>query len=769
MKFSSNFFKTADELEQAKNDAMSGVVNRRERLDIIRRFSNGLATLTVEEAKKLGRKEITNHLTTYSKLLQQESMFESMLTGTNASLEVVVNTGDPERDHVLGVRIAKIVNEGMIHYKGKMAGLWRKVSGEIVMAGGAPVINEPTYGWLPKIANNMIFPKKTELDAEEVTFCFLPMEFTHSDLVELLASVKGEEGHIHDVQNIRALLKTLKRQVKDRNKTSSGFANNEVASSVRKENGGMDTHIIEAYAYFEVKFRDDGSRYVSKTIFTDAMQVAANEDAPAVRKSSRDEDPSAARFISHIEEAYVDAFEFLHMVCVDSEIGGNKTTDELRGVAELMYPSGSEMESLLNLLLEGDKERAKPKFKTGNGAKVDDILKWDIEQHTMVPDGVEEFEIKANGQHLQTPFAMLDRNSSSITGAPVSNTPQGGELRVQANERRESNTGVQANRLQVAFNHLDSIYETVLWRAMAGKVKPGTEGYLQTMWVRSKFAEQGIDYEKLSQREHGRFKWLRVRAKRNIGNGDRQQQSETADWMIDKLPMIEPAVRPVVIQHAFALKTGDPDLAEMVVKPPQIILNQQRLIAENEFDTIARRAMAGLTISPQPDDIHHNHIETHLIDTQALLAEHEVEPWKMRQALVFAAALQHIGEHITILLGNKQTNFEGNRFLQAYQTLVHNGKPAVAAVQESQESEAAQLTPKEQADIDLKLAAMELEAHALGLKEADLRDTWKLRATRSALSTRTQQVREISDAQRLALEKEKVATQQKEPKKTASK
>ena len=38
----------------------------------------------------------------------------------------------------------------------------------------------------------------------------------------------------------------------------------------------------------------------------------------------------------------------LHLAAVDSEIGGVKNLDTLRGVAEMIYPSGLDMEELLS-------------------------------------------------------------------------------------------------------------------------------------------------------------------------------------------------------------------------------------------------------------------------------------------------------------------------------------------------------------------------------------------------------------------------------------
>lgn len=768
--FKSEFFKSAEDLSQAKDDAVQGMSTKKERLDIIRKFSNGLATLTPEEAKKLGRKEITNHLTTYSNLLQQASMFESMATGTNALLDIIVSTGDLEADTVIGQRMAKILNEGAIHHQNRFQGFWKTVSGEIVVTGGPPVVWPAKYGYLPEVSVDMIFPKGTGLRAGDVTYAFEPKEFTMSELKKLLKSVSGKKGHSHDAECIRALMKALKKQIADRTSVGEGFSENEKTESTRTTEGSKhDT--IPAWAYYEVKFRDDGTSFVSKTIFTDAAQTSSLDDSDVGVSGSVDYDKDddenqdgSSRIISYFEEAYSDAAAWIYLVCIDSEIGGVKNVDTCRGLAELMYPSGTEMETLLNLLLEGDKERAKPKYQAGSSAKVDDILGWDIQNTNMVPDGVTAFEMPTNAQQLQTPFAMLDRNAARLTGSPVSNSAQGGELRVQQQERMQSNSSVQANRISEATNHLDVILEIITWRILAGEVKAGTDGYQETMWCRAKLEEAGIDFKKLAEREHGRFKWIRVRAKRVIGNGDRQQQGETADWIMSNLQFVEPASRPILLRQAFMLKTGDPDLAEAAIRVPSVIMNQQRLIAENETDTIFRLAASGTSVSPQPDDIHQNHLNTHLLAAQGKLAQNDVRPWDMLDTLEFAALMTHISEHIQILISNPVSNYEGTRFLQPYEQLLQQSKPIFAEIAQREQEQQGQLTPKEQADLEIKMAELELKAQDLGIKWADMADLQRIRASRAALSNRNQYVKEIDSAKRFQLEKQKLDSAPKETK-----
>lgn len=753
--FTSDIFETVQELVQAKDNTRFDNYERRKRLEDVRKFSNGLAMMTEEEAKALGRKEITNHLTTYGKLLAQESMFSSMVNGVSNLVEIIVDTNDPETDSVTGQRMAKIINETVIQHQGRFAALWKKISGEIIMAGGVPVVHPAAYGWLPSAETDMLFPAGTPIEPNGITYAFNPINLNLDALRKLHAAAKHDGSNYH-VDTLSQLIEHLQEQIKTQVANASGHGSDKTDAIRGEESYKMTT--IPCWEFYEVRpYQEDDAGYecyVSKTLFCDPTQVPG-----LVAKNN-----SECRVIAHFEKAYEDASTFLYHVAVDAEIGGDKKVESLRGVAELVYPSGTEMENLLNLILEGDKIRARPKVRITNQANPDDVAKWNIEQDMFAPEGVEEMEFKSNNQHLQTPFGMLQSTAAIVAGGPISNSPRGGELRQQAVERQETNLGIQSNRLNTGYVALESILDTIVYRLLKAEVKPGTPGYLDIMACRAKLAREVPNYSQLAEREYGRFKHLRVRARRVIGAGDRQTQVETAEWMMTNILSVEPALRPTIVQQAFLLRTGDPDLAETVVRPPKVILNQQRVIAENEFDTILRRALVGIAISPQPDDIHHNHIETHFIDMQALLGKGELAGWDQMDALGFAAITQHVGEHLTILMSNPKTNFEATRYLQTYQALIEASKPLVKQAQEAQQAARQGLTPKEQAEIELAVARLELDARALGLKEQDLADLQRIRAERSMLSKRSQFAREISDADRRRIERDRMAQQAEQQK-----
>jgi hypothetical protein len=354
---------------------------------------------------------------------------------------------------------------------------------------------------------------------------------------------------------------------------------------------------------------------------------------------------------------------------------------------------------------------------------------------------------------------MLSQNSAGMSGGAVSNNGAGGELRQQAVERQQNTAMLQTNRVSEAYNHLESILETVVWRILAGPAKPGSDGYREIMWIRSELERYGIDGKKLAARKFGRFQYIRVRARRSIGNGDRTQQLETSDWLMQNIQAYEPQARPMVIHQATMLRTQDPDMADSLTKIPKAIINAQKITAENEYDTIKRRAALGQTLPVAQDDIHQDHIPVHLLDMQAHIAQHSIRPWDKLDVLSFAGLVEHVGEHLKTLLGSDITNAEGKVFLQDYQNITQAAQAIVAEVEQAQGSEQNQLTPKEQADIQLKQAQLELDARKLGIKVEDTQKLWQNRETRAALAQRQQYTREINEDRRLKLDDKRIDMQ----------
>ena len=753
IKFKSEFFTTAEELLRAKDEAYTNTNTKRKRLEIVRRFTNMQATMSDKEAEEKGRTEITNHGLTYRAMSQNEAQLTSMVTVTNSLVEVVVDTDNPEQDMLMSSRLSEAINKGAIHHKGRFANFWRKVAGEIVMAGGAPAVFPQKYGWLPKVCPDIMFPPETDLDSENIPYAFDPKELTILDLKNLRSSVKGDDAKYIDTVNIDLLIKRIEDKVNDATKEESSFSYQEISRGTR-DSPSDKTTTTQGWWYYEPKW-EKGESHVSATLFVqDTIDLKGKSD-------------DSVKVIAYIDKAYEDAAQWVHLICLDSEIGGVKNWDTLKGVAEMTYASSLEAEELFNLTIEGDKIRARPKLRLLDGANIDDVAKLDLMRDLYIPNGLEEMPFKSSSQHLMTPMSILTQNTAGMSGSQAEG--QTGKLRVEALESQRGAAMMTTNRLSEAYNHLEAILETVVWRLLAGETKPGTDGYHQTMWVREYLDKYNIDYKKLAERKHGRFVHIRVRANRSVGNGDRVQQIETAKWMMDNLTQFAPQVRPLILRMAVILQTQDPDLAENAVKIPKAIINSQKITAENEFDTIARRAPLGQEIPIAEDDIHQDHIPIHLLDMQALTAAHDVRPWDKLDVLTFAGLARHVGEHLGVLMSNKATNSEAVQFIQPYQQITQSAQAIVQEVEEREGSEQAQLPAKDQADIQLKWARYELDARKMGLDIEKQQRLWKASEARQATIRRGQFTKEIDNDRRFGLDEKRIEIQASAKKAVAKK
>jgi hypothetical protein len=196
-----------------------------------------------------------------------------------------------------------------------------------------------------------------------------------------------------------------------------------------------------------------------------------------------------------------------------------------------------------------------------------------------------------------------------------------------------------------------------------------------------------------------------------------------------------------------------------LVKVPKAVINAQKITAENEYDTIRRRAALGQILPVSQDDIHQDHIPIHLLDMQAHVAAHSVRPWDKLDVISFAGLVEHTGQHLQTLMGDPLTAGEAKLFLQDYQMISESAQAIVAEIDEATPDEGMGMTAKEQADYTLKLEALRQRSVELGLKAENMDRLNKNAASRQALAQRSQYVREINESARLKLDDKRIEKQ----------
>lgn len=754
MKHKSNYFDTAAKLLAEKNRLWDEDRPRRARERMIRFFYNGQPTTTPQAGVADDTPDIINHLVGYKNLQPIQDMMFSVYTSTNSLFEVSVDTGSPESDIKIGARISKAINKA-IYRSGKFHTLWNSTCGEICLTGRAPWIFERN-GWCPRIAQNLLVPEGSPALPGEIPYAFNPVELNYAYLERLKKSVKGEEGKFVDLTTVTFLLKVLEAQIKgESTATVVDNKSREINMGVTGNGCATDKRsVIPAWEYFEVKCVGAKKELkVSRTLFTDRI----NSDGG---KGVDDE----VKIVSYQPEAYNSPDEWLHAMVVDSQIGGVKNFSTAKGVAELTFESDMDSEHLLNELIAGAKQKARPKFKRGQGANNQAINAWNVAEDSMLPEGVDPVQISSGGSgDLNTSMALLGQNSSSLAGGTVSNVGREGELRQQALERQGRNASLHNNRMSSVYTSLDRVADEIVRRFLAAENTPGCADYNEIEWVRAQLNRQKIPFKDLAKREFGCFKYIEVRVSRVVGGGDREGELTVAEALMAQLANFAPEVRPMILQRWVALMTKDTSLAESLVTLPDLIINQQRVVGENEFDTMLRRAALG----PQnggnlpigADDVDEDHVPAHLLDLQAFLAESQYRSFNMLDIAGMMSVIDHINQHLNRMAQVPSSAGAGKVFTKALQQLIALAAPIVAKVQKDQAAQQQQLDPKTQMELTLKAGDQQINARKLGLEEAKFKEIVKSRESRSKQGDRKQYASEVKTQEQLNLAKQNLDLQ----------
>lgn len=768
MKFTSRFFKTPKDLVSEILRLSDNSAPRRAAETAVREFYNGKDLATMKDAEARGT-DVVNHLVGYRNLKKTEDASLAIYTTTQQLIQIKVRTGRPEDDDKASQILTNYINEAIYH-SGEFENVWASVAGEQALTGKGP-LTFPRYGWCPKFSPNILLPENAPGVAKKLTYAADPVELTMSTLTSLENSANGEKNRIVDVATVKQLKKALEKQIKGEGTVqTTSMAAKEIHTNVLKEVGWQDEDrtTLKAWMYYEVYYSESKkTEVVSATLITEHINLETGE-------RGKDGDPVV---ISHAPMAYESPTHWFHPMIVDSQIGGLKTYSAARGMGELTYPSDMDSEELLNEMIAGEKLRARPKFKMGKEANKKSVDEWDAYVDSVLPHDLEPAQVYG-GNNLGQPLALLTQISSGLTGGSFSNVGRDtGELRIQGLERQNQNASSSHNRMSAIYTALTRLAGEIVRRFLIIKVKPGTEGYDDIMWVRECLEEKKVPYKDLAEIKHGRFRYLLVSVTRSIGAGDRDSELAVATELMKNIEQFEPEVRPLIRRKWVMLVTRDPDLAERLSTLPELVINAQKLVAENECDTIFRRAVLGQQLPVGTDDIDEDHLPVHLLDLQAFLTESAYRQFTELDLNKYAGMVDHITSHLQRLASVGETGEGAAKVYQVQlQRLTAAAQPIIDQVSQQQEQPAG-MSPKEQTDFLFKQQQLQLAGQKHGLEEAKFEANEQQRRAREHRADRGQYAKEVNDQEKrrqakvketqaekkLRLEKEKLEHEKSKP------
>jgi hypothetical protein len=753
MDFKSEFFDNVDDLVNEKNNLVRLYRDRFDREVIIRKFYNGQDTMSEEEAEEQGRDQPTNHLMGHKAISKIETRIYQIYAASMDFVDVIIDTNRPEQDYFDSVNLSRLLSKAVRH-SGMLSSLWRSCAGELALTGRAPLIHESADGWCPSLAPRLLLPKGSPLVTSEISYAFNPKEMSMAALKRLKKASEGGGGLI-DGAAVDELITVLKEQVACNSKTGGSVDNrngHEHGSSITDDSistSDARKTTVNVWWYYEID-RESPSMKVAATLFTEALVYTTGTGKDQQSKSMN------SRMIGHIPDLIENPEGWLQLMVLDSEIGGVKTFDSTKGIAELSYNSDMKREEFMNVMIEGDMSRAMPRFQEDEGGNPDAILDWNPNDESVVPKGIKEFKLGGSSNSLMTPLSILSNNSAELT-SEVGGGNQG-QLRVQALHAQQESQEIGLIRLRDVYDSLDIMLAEIVYRFMVSNHSPKAKGIDDIKWFRKEAEKIGLDVKELGKREFKRFCYLTVKAKRLDGGGILDLQVRGSQMMLQNIGAYPPESRPAILQRAAEAMTQDPDFAQHIVKTPPIIINQQRQVAEAEWSTIRNRASTGNTLPISPSDIDQDHLPSHLLDAEAMLRNHAIVPWTQIDAAAFKLGLDHINQHITRMLASPVSNKEAEVYNAKLQQFAAVGDQIIEEMaQQQQQQQAAQgggppLTQKERADLQLKAQEQARKDEELRLKQADAVGTEQQRRARTDIAARNQRLKEVATSAKIAKE-----------------
>lgn len=735
MDFESKYFEGLDQLIAERNRLQSDKSDRDRKERVIREFYNGRPTKTEEEVAESGE-DVTNHLMGYARIQAVETALRSIITGKTTFIEITVDTDNPEIDLKTGVVLTQKLNQAIQHSI-NFFNLFQSIAGELPLTGRAALMQKSQSSWCPRLVRGLLLPEDTVPNSCEIPYAFAPRKLTQA----MLKRMENGNGRLIDTAAVKRLIKWSeeKTPAKKINQVTAAFGTTarDGEGTVDEESGeaGVRSSVsVDAWEYFEVRHSAKGYR-VSSTIFVEGVPADVEEG-----KSTK-EHKQPGIVIAHDPNAYPTPEAWLTLMLLDSEIGGVKTWDSARGIAELCYPNDADVETLVNAGVEGAILRSRPRFTAESGA-IDTLRQWDFRNESVVPEGTKEFKLAGDSGEIAQHVGLLTQNSASLSASNASNGPQGGALRVQAIRQGQQDGASTLARLDCVCRYLLPLCNEMVRRFLVAPTKPGAEGYEDVAWFRYQLDLAKINKkarEFLGQQVYGRFSHIKVKVVRSVGQGDVGSQREVAELLMKNIGSFAPQVRPLILQLWTALITNDQDFAERLVTLPNLVVSAGRVNAENECDTVWRRAAAGVSMPIGQDDIDQDHCESHLIDLGSALARNSIQPWTRLDALGFAGLAVHTSMHVQNLMATADGIADGKHFAQLLQNVVAQAQPIIDAIEEQAATAqaGAQMTP-ETLQLALKREELVLKARELGLKERREDNIEADRARKHSLNARKQ-------------------------------
>lgn len=687
----------------------------------IQSFYNGQDTMSDEEAKKRGQRNVVNHLLGYDSLAAAQRQIESIYHRGSHLWNIELRNLPHDKAH-LKSKWEACVREALnkaVKESGRLKAEWKGLAGEITLFGNASLVFRDNYDWCPHMVRPLV-PQGSGINADDITHFCIPGSLTLRDLLTAMRSAKarkelGVDQH-WNTEELAALIDVLSGSLRQTS-ASSAFAASELTvdeGHERREmnSGSSDPRRTEIAVYYFYHRENEEREDFSLTILPRITPVQRESLAKAGRTI-----PSA---IYHHPSFFERASHVLHPFFVDCKIGGKTKWHRVMGLGRLNYESDVEIEETFNDAMAGARDNLKRLYAIRTPADWEMLKTWASGNgpSNVLPPGVElaDANKQPNFQHAMNPLHFLmqltrrNASASSLPGAAGGGSSD--ELEVNAIERQSRNAEGLAARMSDIYDSGDRLGREILRRFLSTDILETDPGYDEIKLFQDALRENGVPLSFLRKMNGCRLENVIVRISRAAGDGNTVKRAMANAALISRLNLFSAGAQQMILRRITAEEMDDYQFAEQVVPYEPKKDTSQMVVATQENDSMDKQGIINYVPPVNDDDLDDQHIEEHMRSMQADLARGKVRPWDNVDLAAFMAKGAHTAAHINRIGANKKRKDLAASYTQQLQKLAKAGQEFARNLNAQQEASREPMTEKDRAALALQQQQLQLKQRA---------------------------------------------------------
>lgn len=658
----------ADIYQKIRTMDFDDIDDREDRANILR-FYHGDAPMTESQMRELGRKYNVNWLSGHQVMAdsveQLQSPHTKPLSTFNFQIKKVDQSVKKRYEHMITRKFNEIIKESDKYMPEAMS-----VASDAAFFGTGLASWDDTKNpfFTALDPNEHLVPRGAPQNIQNVPYDAYKTTITINDLMRFRKIAAKNKSSKWDKKNIDKLLQVVFDQAEYASGTGWSSEDDvfskaklEAANSWADRNSEVE---IPVFYFHQVRYDLKGEPVELRIFLDDAMyHNTGSSRASNPGSSVNTGEDSLPIQIYHNEKAYENHHQRIVPIHLATNLNGNPLWHQILGLGHLNYNLDTQVEIIINSLVENHCESSRNLWQAGPNTKIDELERLMMKHNSIIPEGLQLVQQKIqptadNGFSLINFFsqmrAMNGRGNFSNQGD--SNTDV---LEVQFQAQQIAASERMSNRIAKHNRMWANVGKEMMRRFLNTGIMPEDEGYDEVKEFQSYLKENNIPIKELRNN-------FTCTLYRLPGDGNVTKQQSIYAHYSRNISMYPPETRQEILREMHVIATGDYEQAERLI-PPSGAGDQSQLNEALTENAILRST--GVNPPILPSHVDEVHIPAHLSDMAAMINEIATSG-KLETATdnSFVVAGGHVQQHIQ-RMEMMNRGAEAKPFLQSLQEL----------------------------------------------------------------------------------------------------